>query len=137
MSELDLATIRHALKVARQNGVREVELQAGESRFSGVLGWTEVKSSSPVLGVAAVEDPSDGVPETTPITSPCVGIYKPAGATFAAGSAVEKGQIVAVIQALGLANDVESPVSGEIEEVLVKPDQPVEFGQTLAKVKVL
>ena len=48
---------------------------------------------------------------------------------------MDKGEIVASIAALGLNNDVESPVSGEIIEVLVKPDQAVEFGQALALVK--
>lgn len=137
MSELDLATIRHALKVARQNGVREVELEAGENRFVGVLGKTEAKAASAVVGVSAVETRDTSDSDLATITSPCVGFYKPTGSDFTAGKSVEKGQIVAVIQALGLANDVESPFTGVIEEVLVNPDQPVEFGQTLARVKIL
>ena len=47
----------------------------------------------------------------------------------------ETGDIVAVISQLGIANDVESRVSGEIVEVLIEENQPVMFGQVLARIK--
>jgi biotin carboxyl carrier protein len=49
---------------------------------------------------------------------------------------VERGEIVAVVSGLGLDTEVEAPAGGEIVEVRVKPDQPVEYGQVLARIEV-
>lgn len=136
MAELDLETIRHALSVARQSGLAEVQLESGDAAFSAVLNGTAAKSTPAVHAVADL-DAATNLPivDGKPITSPCVGFYKPLDSVFVLGKRVEKGQIVATIQALGLANDVESPVAGEIQEIFVTPDQPVEFGQPLALVR--
>lgn len=137
MADLDLETIRHALAVARQNGLSDVQLEAGGSAFSAVLAGNGVKPKPSAKSDPAEVKTADAPPSNEkPITSPCVGFYKPIDSVFVAGKPVEKGQIVATIQALGLANDVESPVAGEILEVLVAPDQAVEFGQILATVKI-
>lgn len=137
MPELDADTIRHALQVARRHGVSEIELESGENRFSALLSHVASPPRIAPAGQAAVEVSSDAVPDALTIQSPCVGFYRPVDSIFVAGGKLEKGQIVATIEALGLANDVESPVDGEVQEVLVEPNQPVEYGQILATVKSL
>jgi acetyl-CoA carboxylase biotin carboxyl carrier protein len=133
MAELDPATIRHALSVAKSHGFGEVELEAGTSSFAAKLGAYSLNG--------AVHQPASDA-ETTqikavPISASCVGFYQPTDSALSIGRHVDKGEIVASIAALGLKNDVESPISGEIVEVLVKPDQAVEFGQALALVKAV
>jgi acetyl-CoA carboxylase biotin carboxyl carrier protein len=64
-----------------------------------------------------------------------VGYYRADGAKLEVGQTIEKGDVVATIAALGLANDLESPVSGVVTEVLAKEGDPVQYGQVLAKVK--
>jgi biotin carboxyl carrier protein len=131
MSNLDLDLVKHALTVARTHGFAEVELVGGQDRFSARL----------ELAVPSVGRPA--APETSPlanqehgaIKATLVGYYRPAKNPLAPGMRVEKGDLVAIIAALGIANDVESTVSGEVMEVLVTPNQPVEYGQVLAKVK--
>ena len=74
------------------------------------------------------------------ITSPMVGTFyscpKPNSKSYVnAGDVVKKGDIVCVIEAMKLMNEIESDIDGEIVEVLVKYGQMVEFGQELFKVK--
>lgn len=130
MSELDLDVVRHALTLARAQGFAEVELAVGESSFKARL--------APGAPVTSAPQSSDGQSSETslaPIKSTVVGYYREANPPLRVGQDVKKGDVVAVIVALGLANDVESTVSGEVVEVLVEPDQPVQYGQPLANVR--
>jgi acetyl-CoA carboxylase biotin carboxyl carrier protein len=60
----------------------------------------------------------------------------PGAAPFAeVGKTVSTGQIVCIIEAMKLMNEIESEVSGKIIEVCVEDGQPVEFGQVLMYVE--
>jgi acetyl-CoA carboxylase biotin carboxyl carrier protein len=135
MPELDAETIRHALKIAREHGFRSVRLKADETKFSAVLGRPKRPSSLPPL--SELFERSDIAEGHAEIVSPMVGYYREAATKLEKGKAVSRGDVVAIIAALGLANDVESTVEGEIVEVVVEPGQPVEYGQVLAKVKIV
>ena len=130
MSELDLDVVRHALTLARAQGFAEVELAVGESSFTARLAPGAPSSSTPPN---TDSQPSEA--SLVPIKSTVVGYYREANPPLHAGQTVKKGDVVAVIVALGLANDVESTVSGEVVEVLVEPEQPVQYGQPLANVR--
>ncbi|MBX3120069.1 MAG: biotin/lipoyl-binding protein [Fimbriimonadaceae bacterium] len=134
MSELQLDQIRHALTVARQLGCTEVELEAGDLEFSARL---SAKRANPAV---TSPDPARDVmtsPESPfrEITAPCVGYYQDGKTPLKAGDEIKVGDLVGVVSALGLGNDVESSFSGTIEEVLVKDGDPVEYGQALARVR--
>lgn len=47
------------------------------------------------------------------------------------GDRVKKGQVVAIVEAMKLMNEIESDVEGMISEILVKNEEPVEYGQPL------
>ena len=47
------------------------------------------------------------------------------------GSTVQKGQIVAIVEAMKLMNEIESDYSGTVAEILVENGQAVEYGQPL------
>lgn len=133
MANEDLELIRHALEVARAHGVAEVELEVGDLAFSASL----APQPAPVRASAAVESRDENADSgVRAIVSPLVGYLNSAKAPLSVGQTVAKGHVVAVVSALGLANDVESPFDGEIVEVLVEPESPVEFGQPIAKVRV-
>lgn len=131
MSELNLDIVRHALKIARSHGYAEVELELGDSAFSARL----APGPAPAAVVADSGTSEPATPAPAPIKATVVGYYREAKTPLTVGQTVQKGDVVAVIAALGLANDVESTVSGEVVEVLVEPDQPVEYGQPLALVR--
>lgn len=51
------------------------------------------------------------------------------------GSVVKKGQVLCIVEAMKLMNEIESETAGRISEVLVENGQPVEFGQALFRVE--
>ncbi|MCU1305388.1 MAG: biotin carboxyl carrier protein [Acidobacteriaceae bacterium] len=70
------------------------------------------------------------------VKSPIVGTYyeapSPGSPAFVkVGDAVETGQILCIIEAMKLMNEIESDVSGIVAKILVKNGQPVEYGQPL------
>ena len=73
------------------------------------------------------------------IKSPMVGTFysapEPGAEPYAkAGSRVAAGQVVCIIEAMKIMNEIESEVVGVVREVLVENAQPVEFGQPLFRV---
>jgi acetyl-CoA carboxylase biotin carboxyl carrier protein len=74
------------------------------------------------------------------VKSPIVGTYyeapSPGSPPFVkVGDTVEAGQILCIIEAMKLMNEIESDVSGIIAKILVKNGQPVEYGQPLFAIR--
>ena len=95
---------------------------------------------------AAARVPTAPQPATTPgeelheVKSPIVGTFYEAPAPGAApfvkpGDQVAAGQVVCIIEAMKLMNEIESDASGEIVKVLVNNGQPVEYGQALFAIR--
>ena len=78
--------------------------------------------------------------DLTKITAPLVGTFyaspsPEADAFVTVGQKIKAGQTVAIIEAMKLMNEITAKESGTIEEILVKNEQPVQFNQTLFKLK--
>ncbi len=78
--------------------------------------------------------------EGTPVTSPMVGVFYAAPAPdqepyVTVGARVNKGDVLCLIEAMKLMNEVTAEKSGEIVEVCVENGQVVEYGQTLFMIK--
>ncbi len=76
------------------------------------------------------------VPEGNIVKSPLVGTFYAASAEDAeafvkVGDGVEKGQVLAIVEAMKLMNEIESDFAGTVTEILVENGQPVEYGQPL------
>ena len=85
----------------------------------------------------AEERPS---PSGSAIDAPMVGtMYRapsPGAPPFVeVGSRISAGDVVCIIEAMKILNQIESEVSGVVREILVENGQPVEFGQTLMVVE--
>lgn len=70
------------------------------------------------------------------VKSPLVGTFyaapsEDAPAFVKTGDKVQKGQVLAIVEAMKLMNEIESDFDGEVAEVLVENGQPVEYGQPL------
>ncbi len=70
------------------------------------------------------------------VTSPFVGTFyrtpAPDQPSFVdVGSVVKKGQVLCIVEAMKLMNEIEAEVGGTVREILVKNAEPVEYGQTL------
>lgn len=71
-----------------------------------------------------------------PIKAPMVGTFYRASAPDAPpyvkeGDIIKKGQVVCIIEAMKLMNEIESEIDGKVVQILVKNAQPVEYGQEL------
>jgi acetyl-CoA carboxylase biotin carboxyl carrier protein len=92
-------------------------------------------AAAPVEGEPAVT-PVENDSGLTPVVSPMVGTFYAAPSPEAAayvrqGDHVNKGQVVCIVEAMKLMNEIESDVSGTIARVVAENAQPVEYGQTL------
>ncbi|MBI3324110.1 MAG: acetyl-CoA carboxylase biotin carboxyl carrier protein [Candidatus Omnitrophica bacterium] len=120
--ELEHAGMRLRLKKATQApGPQVVEYVSG------------IPPSAP--SSAAQKKPEEGR-RLTGIKSPMVGTFYRAPAPDAppfveVGQEVEVGQVVCIIEAMKLMNEIKSDVAGRVVEVLVDNGDPVEFGQPL------
>jgi len=119
---------------------------------SNAGGGHVVVAQSPAATLPASPLPASGVGEggrgkgeaaapshLVEIKSPMVGTFysapEPGAEPYAkAGSRVATGQVVCIIEAMKIMNEIESEVAGVVREVLVENAQPVEFGQPLFRV---
>jgi acetyl-CoA carboxylase biotin carboxyl carrier protein len=108
-------------------------------------------SAPPAIGASA-QDPASsaaGVPAVAvdastvglvDMTSPIVGTFyrqpSPAAPPFVEpGSKVKKGQVLCIIEAMKLMNEIEAELDAEVVEILVANGQPVEFGEILFRLR--
>lgn len=85
---------------------------------------------------AAASAPKEDVVEGTAVKSQMVGTFyitpSPESPPFVkVGERVEKGQVLCIIEAMKLFNEIESDVAGVVEKICVSNASPVEFGQSL------
>jgi len=135
MAHEDLSPIRHALGLARERGFAEVVLEFGDVKFKAALQSAPKAAPAPVAVAASSGDPLPEEPAYSEVKATLVGYAQPARNAVEVGSVIEPGQIVASITALGISTDVESPIGGEVLEVMFEANQPVEYGQPLLRVK--
>ena len=113
---------------AGTTGVKRAEMQA------------EPSEKPYAEGEKTASKASDKTPEPDRvITSPLVGTFYAAASPedepyVKAGDTIKKGQVLGIIEAMKLMNEVESDMDGRIEAILVENGQMVEFGQPLFRI---
>ncbi len=122
-------------------GLTEIEVDLGRARVR--LARTVAAPATPVpLGTAPVPSgermAATDVASTSAITieAPMVGTFyrapSPTAEPYAReGDVVKEGQVLCIIEAMKLMNEIESKAGGRIARILVENGQPVEFGQPL------
>ncbi len=117
-----------------EKGVK-ISLQKEGSRKASAVSTEYVQETSPEVKreVKAAKE------EGNIIKSPLVGTFSVAPSEEAApfvqvGDRVEKGQTIAIVEAMKLMNEIESEYAGEILEVLVENGEMVEYGQPLFRI---
>lgn len=140
------------------NGKEKVSIRRGAPQVTQLVQQVAAPVSA---GVSVVSPPPAHAPELKPrptapaarapaaevvekkghiITSPFVGTFyrspAPDQPSFVeVGSTVKKGQVLCIVEAMKLMNEIESEVAGKVAEVLTQNAQPVEFGQPLFRVE--
>jgi acetyl-CoA carboxylase biotin carboxyl carrier protein len=149
---IDLTQLEELLKVLEQRDVSEFEFEDEKVRV-------HFKRGQPVVAAAALPAPAAlAAPAAAPapaaaaapaaqpdgdfvfITTPFVGTFYRAPAPDAAlfvevPGPVRRGQVLCIVEAMKLMNELESEFAGTIVECLVENGHPVEFGQKLFKIK--
>ena len=145
-----LRKLKTLIDLVSESGVAELEITEGEDRVRIVNrnGAAPVQVHQPVTvaqpmpvpvpAPEAAPAPAPAAPQQTgtPLTSPMVGTFyrapSPGADPFVkVGDTVKKGQVVCIIEAMELLNEVEADMDGTVKEVCVENGQPVEFGQSL------
>ena len=92
--------------------------------------------TAPAETPAVAQETGESVPEGNVVKSPLVGTFYAAPAEDAepyvkVGDSVKEGQVLAIVEAMKLMNEIESDFTGTVKEILVENGQGVEFGQPL------
>lgn len=149
---MDLKEIQTLIKFISSSKVDEVSIEKKDFRIKIKRNAPEVTAApaalppQQVVSIPAAAPVPAAAPEkaaapaettnTEEIKSPMIGTFyrksSPDKPSFVeVGDVVEKGQVICIIEAMKLFNEIESEVSGKIVKVLVDDSQPVEYDQPL------
>jgi acetyl-CoA carboxylase biotin carboxyl carrier protein len=125
-----------------QDGFKLKLVKANAQAASTTIAATAVPSAAAPLAPAAVEEARPPAVDPTLVEqkSPIVGTYYRAPSPDAppfveVGSRVKKGQVLCIVEAMKLMNEIEAELDGEIVEILVSNGQPVEYGEVLFRIR--
>lgn len=148
---MDLRKLKKLIDLVEQSGIAELEITEGEEKVRisrGPVGGA-LHAPAPAHQIAipaghvpasaasaATSEPQDDVPQGHIMKAPMVGTFYRASAPGAkafvdVGQTVAAGEIVCIIEAMKLLNEIEADHAGVIKAVLVENGQPVEYGQPL------
>lgn len=154
--KMDIEKIKQLINLVEDSGISELEIKEGEGsvRISRALpnlpSMHPMALTAPPMGVhIPTHAPTVHLPAQTTaplkpagqtITAPMVGtFYKAASPTarpfVQLGQTLKKGDVVCIIEAMKMLNQIESEISGTVTAILVENGQPVEFGQPLFSVE--
>jgi acetyl-CoA carboxylase biotin carboxyl carrier protein len=144
---MDLRKLKTLIDLVQQSGIAELEITEGEEkvRISRGVPAAPAASPPPTVVPALPGDAAAPAPEsaTAPapadghvLKSPMVGTFyraaAPGGKPFVEpGQAVKAGEVVCIIEAMKLLNEIEADRDGIVKSILAENGQPVEYGQPL------
>jgi acetyl-CoA carboxylase biotin carboxyl carrier protein len=146
---MDIRKVKKLIELLEESGISELEISEGEEsvRISRhPRGVQAGPAQAPVIyaapAAAAPAVPATSAGERAPrndehtVTSPMVGTYyasaSPGAKPFVEiGSEIKVGQILCIIEAMKMMNQIESDKEGRVTAMLAKNGEPVEFGQPL------
>ena len=148
---MNLKEIKEIIALMNENSLNEIEIEreglklklkkSAEGVIMGTPTHFAVESlPAPKAASLVSVPPSSGAADVSKtnkdIKSPMVGTFyrspsPEAEAFIEVGQTVEVGQVVCIVEAMKLMNEIKSEVRGKVIEVAVQNAEPVEFGQTL------
>ena len=163
MKPEDIQDLKELIEFLKQYLVAEFDLDRGDIKIRLKFNQPEgasarlsdlarVLASVPAAPAYPQASPSAAAPPAAPsapepveelhlVKSPIVGTFygspSPGAPAFVnPGDRVEKGQVICIVEAMKLMNEIEAAASGEIVKCLVSNGQPIEFGQPLFSIRV-
>jgi acetyl-CoA carboxylase biotin carboxyl carrier protein len=157
---VNLDDVREILALMRENGLSEFEIEREGLRLrlrkeavvtvaaappaalaDGVLPATIAATAPEAIAAAGVPSQAGEVEiELAVVKSPIVGTFyrssEPAAPSFVEiGSSVKKGQVLCIIEAMKLMNEIDSEYDGEIVNIYIENGQPVQYGERLFAIR--
>lgn len=149
---MDIRKIKKLIELVEESGISELEISEGEesvrisrsvqtTNYSAPIQNIQIPQSTPV--VVTPTTTTEVVSETEPVTisgttikSPMVGTFyrtpSPESKAFVeVGQKVNVGDVLCIVEAMKMMNQIESEKAGTIKAILVENGQPVEFDQPL------
>lgn len=148
---MDIRKVKKLIELLEESNVQEIEIKEGEESVRISRGGNSVQmvaapapatiAAAPVAAPAAPSAPAaapseSAAPAGHAICSPMVGTFyqapsPEAPAFVTVGQSVNKGDVVCIVEAMKMMNQIEADQSGVVEAILVKDGEPVEFDQQL------
>ncbi len=142
----EIENIKDLVKILNDNNLTELTLE--DSKGGGNKSITIKKRVSYLKEISVepqnltikqnneVNNEVKDIPKGTPITSPMVGTFYAAPSPklppfVKEGDTISKGQVICIIEAMKLMNEIESDIAGKVTKICLKNGDAVEFGQVL------
>lgn len=150
---MNIKEIKEMINLMNENSLGELEIEkegmrirlkktsSGSGEFGhGVIIEREKISESP--GENAATEAAAAASKTAEIKAPMVGTFyrspSPEAAAYVeSDQVIEVGQVICIIEAMKLMNEIKSEVKGRVIEIIVENAEPVEFGQPLFLIEPL
>lgn len=150
---MNLKEIKEMISLMNENGLVELEIEkdgmrirlkkvnSGTEAFSGPIIVEKERIASAVKN-EPVESIEKMAVKTVEIKAPMVGTFYRAPSPEAPpyveiGQTIESGQVICVIEAMKLMNEIKTEIRGKILEILVDNAEPIEFGQPMFLIEPL
>jgi acetyl-CoA carboxylase biotin carboxyl carrier protein len=139
LSELEVEQDGLRLKIRKDSAVAlpvpQIQSRLNDAVVSGA-GASTLSAPSPAVGL----EHSEADIELAVVKSPIVGTFyrspEPGAPAFVeVGASVKKGQVLCIIEAMKLMNEIDSEYDGEIVSVYVESGQPVQYGERLFAIR--
>ena len=149
---MDLRKLKKLIDLVEESGIAELEITEGEEKVKIVKSGSSPAATlayaapppaqapaapPPAAAAPAAAEPAESAtPDGHAVKTPMVGTFyrtpSPDAKAFAeVGQSVKEGQIICIIEAMKLMNEIECDKSGTVKAILVENGQPVEYGQPL------
>jgi acetyl-CoA carboxylase biotin carboxyl carrier protein len=135
-------TVDQVVDLAVRHNLAEIEVEADGTRIRVVREHAPAAGAAPRVEAPATPlaqaaaAPAESTAHLVPVEAPMVGTFyrapKPDASPFVSeGDVVKEGQVLCIVEAMKLMNEIEAKAAGRIVKILVDNGQPVEFGQSL------
>lgn len=138
LTEFELEEGEEKIKLKKEKETSNLQTNF-ETQVQQNIEVCELKASETVDSSTCNTTKREDIPADFVITAPLVGTFYCAEAEGAepfvsVGDVIKKGQVVGIIEAMKLMNEIESEYEGEVVAVLVDNEQVVEYGQPLFRI---
>ena len=146
---MDIRKVKKLIEMLEDSDLEEIEIQEGEESVrlvkkqphnavseipATIVDTSKYKTSE--IKEEADNSKSEAMVDGEVITSPMVGTFYAASSPGAkpfisVGDVVNEGDVVCIVEAMKMMNEIKSDFSGKVSAILVENSEPVEFGQSL------